>query len=259
MFVDHDLVMPKEAAAAAEAPDDATCWLCRRTSAEINSTLSGETEDEAKITKEMATIKEARDNLATNSARWTGEVPDSFKEFDLAFVLQNADQFKSMRFLNDLITEARNTVRDLDEVSFAVRKGTPIKIGGTPIDESQRESIALKLNDFEKKTGRKLKREQDLHDVEYQRLGYIARLSGLHLLDGIDYLSKAGTLYYELQLEARERAMVAASKRKPMWQLRSVRFRDFPKEVWVCTVCERLLRDLRPAEAPQPARPALKA
>ena len=156
--------MPKDVAAPQKAPEDATCWLCGRTSGEINSALSGETEDEAKITKEIAAIKEARENLASNSTRWTTEVPDSFKEFDLAFVLQNADQFKSMRFLNDLISEARNTVRELDEVSFAVRKGAPIRIGPAPVDDSVRESIAIRLNDFEKKTSRKLKREQDLHD-----------------------------------------------------------------------------------------------
>jgi len=259
MSFDQDPPMPKDAPVAPKAPDDATCWLCGRTSSEINSALSGETEDEAKITREIAAIKESKENLATNSTKWTTEVPDSFKEFDLGFVLQNADQFKSMRFLNDLIGEARNTVRDLDEVSLSVRRGTPIRIGGTPVDESQRESIASRLNEFEKKTNRKLKREADLHDMEYQRLGYIARLTGLKLIDGIDYLGKAGSLYYELELDARERAKAAASKRKPMWQLRSVRFRDFPKEVWVCTVCERLLRDLRPAEAVQAAKPAVKA
>lgn len=85
-----------------------------------------------------------------------------------------------------------------------------------------------------------------LHDVEYQRLGYIARLSGLKLLDGIEYVKEAGLFYYDLQLEAKERARVIASKRRPAWKLRSVRFKDFPKEVAVCTVCERLLTDFRP-------------
>jgi len=41
--------MPKEAIAVETASDDATCWLCRRTSSEINSALSGDTEDEVKI------------------------------------------------------------------------------------------------------------------------------------------------------------------------------------------------------------------
>jgi hypothetical protein len=174
-------------------------------------------------------------------------VPEAFKEFDLAFVLQNADQFKSMQFLSLLTDEGRNTVRELDEVSFAVRKGAQIKMGGTPVDESQRASIASRLNDFEKKTNRKLKREQDLHDVEYQRLGYIARLSGLKLVDGIDYIKEAGVFYYDLQLEAREKARLTASKHRPVWKLRSVKFRDFPKEISICTVCERLLKEFRPA------------
>jgi len=240
------------------APDDATCWLCGRTSSEINSALSGDTEDEVKIAKEIAATKAARDALVANSTKWKEGIQDAFKEFDLAFVLQNADQFRSMQFLNTLLEEGRNTVRELDEVSYAVRKGAPIRISGITADDSQRASIAGRLNDFEKKTNRKLKREQDLHDVEYQRLGYIARLSGLKLVDGIDYLREAGVFYYDLQLEAREKARMTASKRRPIWKLRSVKFKDFPREVSICTVCEKLLREFRPTEA-QPVKPIPQA
>ena len=198
--------------------------------------------------------------MVANSAKWREGVPEAFKEFDLAFVLQNADQFKSMQFLGALIEEARSTVRELDEVSFSVRKGAVIRVSGTPMDESQRASIAERLNEFEKRTNRKLKREKDLHDVEYQRLGYIARLSGLKLVDGIDYLKEAGVFYYDLQLDAMERARVTAGKRRPTWKLRSVKFKDFPKEVSICTVCERLLKEFRPARRGRPsaeARPSL--
>jgi hypothetical protein len=246
--------LPKEPTAG-ETTKDVACWLCGRTSSEINSALSGDTEDEVKIAKEIAATKAAKDALVSNSAKWREGVPEPFKEFDLAFVLQNADQFKSMQFLGTLIEEARNTVRELDEVSYAVRKGTQIKISGTLADESQRASIAARLNEFEKKTNRKLKREQDLHDVEYQRLGYIARLSGLKLVDGIDYVNEAGSFYYDLQLEMRERARINAAKRRPIWKLRSVKFKDFPREVSICTVCERLLREFHPAPDGQPSKP----
>jgi hypothetical protein len=242
--------LPKEAVVEATQTDDSACWLCRRTSSEINSALSGDTEDEAKIAKEIAATKAARDSLVSNSAKWRDEVPAALKDFDLAFVLQNADQFKSMQFLGALIEVGRNTVRELDEVSYAVRKGAPIRIGATPVDESLRASIAARLNEFERKTNRKLKREQDLHDMEYQRLGYIARLIGLKLVDGIDYLREAGGFYYDLQLEAREKARLAAGKRRPTWKLRSVRFKDFPREVSICTVCERLLKEFRPGADP---------
>lgn len=250
--------MPKEATEVETTTEGAACWLCGRTSGEINSALSGDTEDEVKIAKEIAATKAAKDALAANSAKWREGVPDAFKEFDLAFVLQNADQFKSMQFLSSLIEEGRSTVRELDEVSYAVRKGTPIKISGAVVDESQRASIAARLNEFEKRTNRKLKREQDLHDVEYQRLGYIARLSGLKLVAGIDYLKEAGEFYYELQLEGREKARMSASKRRPIWKLRSVKFKDFPKEVSVCTVCERLLKEFRPGTEGQPSRPGVQ-
>ncbi len=243
--------MQKEAPDVQKQPEDPTCWLCGRTSSEIGTALSGDTEDEVKISKEIAATKAAREALVSNSAKWREGVPEAFKEFDLAFVLQNADQFRSMQFLGALIDEGRNTVRELDEVSFSVRKGAPIRIGGALVEESQRASIAARLNEFEKKTNRKLKREQDLHDVEYQRLGYIARLSGLKLLDGIDYIREAGTFYYDLQLEAREAARVAASKHRPVWKLRSVKFKDFPREVSICTVCERLLKQVRPGDEAQ--------
>jgi hypothetical protein len=247
--------LPKEAIVGENAADGAACWLCGRTSSEINSALSGDTEDEVKIAKEIAATKAAKDALVSNSAKWREGVPDAFKEFDLAFVLQNADQFKSMQFLNTLIEEGRSTVRELDEVSYAVRKGTPIRLSGAVVEEAQRASIAERLNEFERKTNRKLKREQDLRDVEYQRLGYIARLSGLKLVDGIDYLKEAGAFYYDLQLEARERARMNASRRRPTWKLRSVKFKDFPREVSICTVCERLLKEFRPGPDGQPAKP----
>ena len=252
--------LPKEAVPEATSSGDAACWLCGRTSGEINSALSGDTEDEVKIGKEIAATKAARDALVANSTKWRDGVPEAFKEFDLAFVLQNADQFRSMQFLGALIEEAKRTVRELDEVSFSVRKGAAIKVGGAAVDESQRASIAERLNDFEKRTGRRLKREQDLHDVEYQRLGYIARLSGLKLLDGIEYLKEAGILYYDLQLEAKERARVAASKLRPTWRLRSVKFKDFPREVSICTVCERLLREVaQGSESGQPLKASVRA
>jgi hypothetical protein len=250
--------LPKEAEVTQSG--DAACWLCGRTSSEINSALSGDTEDEVKIGNEMAATTLARDALIANSTKWREGVPEAFKEFDLAFVLQNADQFRSMQFLGALIEEARSTVRELDEVSFSVRKGAVIKVSGSAVDESQRASIAERLNEFEKRTGRRLKREQDLHDVEYQRLGYIARLSGLKLLDGIEYLKEAGVFYYDLQLEAKERAKAVASKRRPTWRLRSVRFKDIPREVSICTVCERLLREVtQGADASQPMKASVRA
>ena len=252
--------MQKEATPGATPAEDAACWLCGRTSGEISIALSGDTEEEAKIAKEIAATKVAKEALVSNSTKWREGVPDAFKEFDLAFVLQNADQFRSMQFLAALIDAARGTVRELDEVSLSVRKGAVIKVSGTPVDETQRASIAERLNEFEKRTNRKLKREQDLHDVEYQRLGYIARLSGLKLLDGIDYLREAGTFYYDLQLEAKERARAIASKRRPVWKLRSVKFNDFPREVSICTVCERLFKELgRGAEAGQPLKASVHA
>lgn len=245
---------------APAASDDAACWLCGRNFVEIGTALRGDTEDESRISEEISATKAAREAIITNSATWRERVPDAFKEFDLAFVLQNADQFRSMQFLGALIDEARSTVRELDEVSFSVRKGAVIKVSGSPVDESQRASIAERLNDFEKKTGRKLKREQDLHDVEYQRLGYVARLSGLKLVDGIDYLKEAGVFFYDLQLESKEKAMATASQRRPDFKLRSIKFKDFPKEVSICTVCERLLKELRPgADGGQPQRPVAHA
>jgi hypothetical protein len=248
--------LPKEELSAQTPSAETACWLCGRTSSEISLALSGDTEDEAKISREIAATKAAGEALTSNAGKWREGVPDAFKEFDLAFVLQNADQFKSMQFLGALIEEARNTVRELDEVSYSVRKGAVIRVSGTAVDEAQRASIAEKLNEFEKRTNRKLKREKDLHDVEYQRLGYIARLSGLKLVDGIDYLKEAGGFYYNLQLEAMERARVIAGKRRPIWKLRSIKFKDFPREVSVCTVCERLLKEFRP---PAEAVPAQKA
>lgn len=251
--------MPKDLLSAPTPADSAACWLCGRTSSEINSALSGDTEDEVKIAKEMAATRASKDALLANSAKWREGVPEAFKEFDLAFVLQNSDQFKSMQFLGALIEEARSTVRELDEVSFSVRRGAAIRVSGTTMDDSQRASIAERLNEFEKRTNRKLKREKDLHDVDYQRLGYIARLSGLKLVDGIDYLREAGVFYYDLQLDAMERARVTAGKRRPTWKLRSVKFKDFPKEVWICTVCERLLREFRPAAEAALPKPSVQA
>lgn len=242
--------MPKEANEGDAPAEDAACWMCGRTSGEISIALSGDTEEEAKISKEISGTKAAKEALAANASKWREGVPEAFKEFDLAFVLQNADQFRSMQFLGALIEEAKSTVRELDEVSYSVRKGAVIKVSGTSVDESQRASIAERLNEFEKKTKRRLKREQDLHDVEYQRLGYIARLSGLKLLDGIDFLREAGLFYYDLQLEAKELARAAASKKRPVWKLKSVKFKDFPREVHICTVCERLLKEFRPVDAP---------
>lgn len=232
--------------------------MCGRTSGEISIALSGDTEDEARISKEIAVTKAAKEALAANATKWKEGVPEAFKEFDLAFVLQNADQFRSMQFLGALVEEARSTVRELDEVSFSVRKGAVIKVSGVQVEEAQRASIAERLNEFEKTTSRKLKREQDLHDVEYQRLGYIARLSGLKLLDGIDYLKEAGMFYYDLRLESKERARVIASKRRPTWKLHSLKFKDFPKDVYVCTVCERLLKESAPGDLLQ-TKPIVKA
>jgi len=250
--------MPREPAPPTP-PAESTCWLCGRTPSEVSSALSGDTEEEARIAKEIAANQAAREALVSNSGKWREDVPDALKEFDLAFVLQNADQFKSMKFLSTLLELGRGTVRELDEVSLAVRKGAPIRISGGVVDESLRGSIATRLNEFEKKTNRKLKREQDLHDVEYQRLGYIARLSGLKLVEGIDYLREAGAFYYDLQLETMERARAAASRARPVWKLRSIKFRDFPREVSVCTVCERLLKEVRVAPDPQAPRPGVKA
>ena len=223
--------------------EEVTCWICGRGVTEIAAAMSGESE----LRKSIDDAKKAREDFARMSEGWKKEVPDAFKQFDLAFILQNADQFRSIPFVDRLAEFGRKVVVELDDASYKARRNEAFSFGIVPQPQSSRDLVIARLDAFEERTKRRLKREEDMRDPNQLRLGYIAGLMGLKLPDGVNYLGEVWLFYYDLQLELLERARVDAGKRKPSWKIGSVKVAELSKEIPVCSVCEGLVKALHTA------------
>jgi hypothetical protein len=222
---------------------DVTCWLCGRTEVEVAAAV-GETEAEMKMKGRMDELREKRGELMERSSRWKKDFPERFQEFELAFILQNAEQFKSIGYLDQLTDVGRGALRELDDISQRARSEMENAATAQP-DKQGTPLVILRLDEFEGKTKRRLKREEDMRNPNYQSLGYIGRLKGLTSLDGLDYLRDAGLFYYDLQIELLESERASEDNRRPSFKIRMVKFSDYFRGVPVCSVCERLVKELR--------------
>ncbi len=237
-------------------PEASRCWVCGRSAEEIQSSLDAETPEEAEIKKQIGQITWFRSKFLESVAVWRRSVPREFKDMDFTFVTNNADQFRVIDVLGELIDAKKLMLDWLGEASNSLRRGDGAlgTVSVATLSKTESESLTRALDLFEGKWHRYLSKEEKARPgAAVLPVGF----EGLKLADGLEYIAAGGMFYYDFQNQLLEIAKVKAASSKPKWAVGLVSVPGNPK-VALCNVCESLIKELRvpgrePARVPERA------
>lgn len=214
------------------------CWVCLRSSDEINSALGGGTGEKWAQTKsKLIRVEQLKSQFIESSGLWASSIPAELMKMDMRFVLDNRERFASLRVLNEM-AEARYLVRRLAEASHAVSTGKSVSFGGIslpPSRKGERELLLSRYSAFEER-GRRSKEAGENHDEDSGRARW---LDGLSFAEGLEYLREGVVLHFQTQKELLE-SELSSSLHSPSFQVGFVRLDGLPN-VPLCTVCQGLI------------------
>jgi len=214
-------------------PNEPTCWICGRTVNEISSELSGKTKAELGIESAIEKAETEKKSFVEKISPWPRQIPKEYSNFDYDFVVANPNQFNSISYFAELKQLELLVLGGIAEVKYRARLGDGISLGDLSVSRSDRSSLLQAIKDFEKKEGRDIRgSSQDIDPINFQ---------GLKFGDGIAYLQRLGIFYYDQRIDILKRELPRAALKKAAWKLSRVKFNDAGNELWVCTVCDRII------------------
>lgn len=221
--------------------EEVRCWICGRTGDEVRASLDFKTDREAEIEGMTARVEDSRRRFATDSKTWAETVPEKFGGVGFAFVLNNPKQFRAVQFLEDITRAKKSLVDSLVDAARLLHEGKDAALGIVSVRSSDRrltELLALRLAEFERKSGRSLvgSREGSLAS------GTSKGFEGLSLRDGLRFLTEVGLLYYAIQAELLQVQKEEARGMRPEYRVSLVVVKGRQSKVPLCNVCEQLVR-----------------
>src|SRR5712692_238584 len=134
-------------------PDASRCWVCGRSAEEITTSLDAETPEEAEIKKQITQIAWFRSKFLESAAVWRRSIPREFKDMDFSFVTNNADQFRVIDVLGELIDAKKLMLDWLGEASNSLRKGEGAlgTVQVATLNKAESEALTRALELFEGK------------------------------------------------------------------------------------------------------------
>jgi len=260
--------------------EETRCWFCHRSDAEVAAFADVETPRETEILQQMSQVTRSKADFAEEADGWRKGVPKEYKEFDFEFVTSNADQFKPIRIGNGLlgeiaapnkllgeIVDAKNlTVDWLEDAAPALRKGEGEIPGYGPLssfEKADRVLLSKMVDQFEAKWRRRIGGDGG---KKSDPSGYEQGFDGLKLFDGLEFMTAAGILYYEVQAQLLDMARRKEISSKPKRGVSVLLVNGYPL-VPLCSVCVDVMRELSSRKftveplAPQkvPAAPTVRA
>ena len=238
-------------------PEQPTCWVCHRTEDEISAFADMETPKEREIIQQMTQTVQFRGEFIQSADVWRKGVPKELREFDFTFVTSNPDQFKSIRIANGLLGEIaapskllgeiadskKLTVDWLETAASALRKGDGEVPGFgplSPFERADRDLLRKMVDQFESKWRRRLGSDGSKGAGPS---GYKQSFEGLKLIDGLEFMIAAETLYYDVQAQLLDMAKRKESKSKPKRGVLAVPIDGYPP-IPLCSVCVDLMREV---------------
>ena len=233
------------------------CWVCHRSEAEISAFADVETPQEREVQQQMSQITRFRAGFIESAEAWRKGVPKELKEFDFKFVTSNADEFKSIRIANGLLGEIaapnkllgeigdakKLTVDRLESVVLILRKGD----GDVPgfgalsrFEKADRDLLRRMVDQFETKWRRRIGSDGS-KGVDSN--GYKSGFEGLKLLDGLEFMIAAGTLYYDVQAQLLDMARRKENSSKAKRGVSVLLVSGYPP-VPLCSVCVDVMKEL---------------
>lgn len=222
--------------------EGAKCWICGRTSEEVRVAMDRPSEREVELEGMMAKVEDSRRQFERTSRTWSGGVPAEFKDTEFAFVLENPNQFRSLKFVDEVARAKRSLADSLVDAAEVVLKGGDANLGiveATGSDKSQADLIVGRLHEFARSSGRGL--GLSLPDGPAEPGGPTG-FEGLTLRDGIRYLTEVGLLYFTIQRELLQAQKGEVKAERPGYRVAVVKVRGHPAGVPLCSVCELLIK-----------------
>jgi len=233
------------------------CWVCHRSEAEISAFADVETPQEREIQQQMSQVTRFRAGFIESADVWRKGVPKELKEFDFKFVTSNADEFKSIRIANGLLGEIaapnkllgeigdakKLTVDRLESVALILRKGDGEVPGFGALsrfEKADRDLLRRMVDQFETKWRRRIGSDGS-KGVDSN--GYKSGFEGLKLLDGLEFMIAAGTLYYDVQAQLLDMARRKENSSKAKRGVSVLLVSGYPP-VPLCSVCVDVMKEL---------------
>ena len=233
------------------------CWVCHRSEAEISAFADVETPQEREVQQQMSQITRFRAGFIESAEAWRKGVPKELKEFDFKFVTSNADEFKSIRIANGLLGEIaapnkllgeigdakKLTVDRLESVALILRKGDGEVPGFGALsrfEKADRDLLRRMVDQFETKWRRRIGSDGS-KGVDSN--GYKSGFEGLKLLDGLEFMIAAGTLYYDVQAQLLDMARRKENSSKAKRGVSVLLVSGYPP-VPLCSVCVDVMKEL---------------
>jgi len=217
------------------------CWLCGRTSDEVNSSV-GRIPQETELDKRYARMTDLAGKFNRASGEWADLVPEQFKTLEFDFVISNQAQFRGMRFLPEVEDSQKSIVIPLQVAVGNVKSGIEASIGGVRIsssDRTKRDILLKEVEDFERRTGRHVNGEggngSQPHGFEGMRIG-----------QGLGFMREIGMLYFSVQEKLLEVEKEDEMSRRPVFSVSIAKVDGLPGDIPICTVCQNLVTCIVP-------------
>jgi len=218
------------------------CWICGRAPDEVSSSVGHPAEKETEIDRSMLRLAESKARFSASSREWWDGVPDQFRTIDFSFVINNAAQFRGIRFIGEVEEARKSLAEPLRVTAENIRKGVDASMAGvviTPSDAAKKGIVMGEIAEFEKKTGRHVDGGDD------QSMPH--EFDGLKLGQGIGFLRELGMLSFAVQEKLLEAEKEEEMAKRPTFGVSVAKVNGLPGEVPVCTVCQNLITGLVPA------------
>jgi hypothetical protein len=224
-------------------PEPSRCWVCHRSDAEISAFADMVTPREREIQQQMSQVTRFRADFIASADVWRRGIPRELTGFDFKFVTSNADQFKSIRLLGEIIDAKRVTVDWLENVALILRKGDGEVPGFgalSPFQKADRDLLSRMVDQFEAKWRRHIGSDGS---AAVDSNGYKQGFEGLKLFEGLEFMIAVGTLYYDVQAQLLDMARRNEIRSKPKRGVAVLHLNGFPP-VPLCSVCINVMKEL---------------
>ena len=202
----------------------------------------------------MSQVAKSKADFLLSADVWRKGVPRELQGFDFLFVTSNAEQFKSIRMLGEIIDAKKGTFDWLEKLALVIRKGDGEVPGFgplSPFEKADRDMVGSMVYQFETKWRRRIGSEGP------DSSGYKTGLEGLKLFDGLELMISGGILYYDVQAQLLEMARKQQVNSKPKRGV-SVQLMNGYPPIPLCSVCADLMNGLG-SHAVQATAPPLGA
>ncbi len=208
------------------------CWVCGRSSEDINSVLGEEDPKVKQFKNAINEIKKSSEEFINKSNKWIHEIPEVFKDMGYMLFIENPDQFKSkIPFLNELVETHYEYVQSLYDIWNDINQEY---IPSTEIKEKAPDKFEAIVKKIENLPLGNISKNIGGRDI------YFSELDNKKLQEGILYLQQINEIKHEYESAQKEAELNEFVSKKPNWATVN-KYVVEDKRIPICMVCKLLI------------------